>query len=358
MRKKKIVFVSESLKAGGAQRIVAFLAKNMNSTLFDVKLVVIGFKDQTVFDIDGVAVEYLNKSRLLKALPEIFKIFKSEKPNIVFSSIGHINVILGISSIFFKKIKFVAREASVISTMINYSSVNSSFFTFLIRKSYKKFSKIICQSEDMSNDFIDNFKIRKEQLVVINNPITKIINFKQRKEINDKVNFVTVGRLSEEKGHERLLKGLAKIVAFDFTYTIIGKGPLLNDIQNKVKQLGLEEKVDFIDHRSDILNELLKYDYFLQGSFVEGFPNALLESCSVSTPVIAFKAPGGTKEIVVEGVNGYLVKNQREFEETIQDLDKLKAISKDVKIRNSVVEKFDSKRILNTYEATFNAVLE
>ena len=52
---------------------------------------------------------------------------------------------------------------------------------------------------------------------------------------------------------------------------------------------------------------------FLQGSYSEGFPNALLESCSVGVPVIAFNAPGGTKEIIDNGINGYIVENEEDY---------------------------------------------
>ena len=61
-----------------------------------------------------------------------------------------------------------------------------------------------------------------------------------------------------------------------------------------------------IDTRDSFVN-------FIQGSYVEGFPNAVLESCSVGTPVVAINCPGGTKEIIEHATNGFLVVSDDDF---------------------------------------------
>jgi glycosyltransferase involved in cell wall biosynthesis len=93
---------------------------------------------------------------------------------------------------------------------------------------------------------------------------------------------------------------------------------------------------------------------FLQGSYVEGFPNALLESCVVGTPVIAFNAPGGTKEIVENGINGFLVYDEGEF------IEKLKGnrVWSPKEIRESVYRKFNKDKILMQYEQLFFDILQ
>ena len=63
-------------------------------------------------------------------------------------------------------------------------------------------------------------------------------------------------------------------------------------------------------------------------SLYEGYPNVLIESLALNTPVVAFNCPGGTNEIVQDGLNGYLVK--------FQDVDDLES-----KISNILLKKFD-----------------
>jgi glycosyltransferase involved in cell wall biosynthesis len=48
-------------------------------------------------------------------------------------------------------------------------------------------------------------------------------------------------------------------------------------------------------------------DLFISSSRYEGSPNAVLESLACGTPVLAFDCPGGTKEIICEDENGWLV---------------------------------------------------
>lgn len=351
--KKKIIFILPSLCAGGAERVMSFVSQQLNSSNFDVKLIVLGFKKDAVYDVNALEVKYLNKKRLLTSVLALLKVFIKEKPSIIVSSIGHVNIIMGFFSIFFRKIKFVAREASVFSNRNEFSKLNPKINLTLMKFFYPRLSAIICQSEDMRNDFINKININPSKLVLINNPITMVPKIERTINFENKLRFITVGRLSNEKGHSRIIEGLSKINKYDYHYTIIGSGPQEGLIRGELDKLQLNKKVTFIPFTSRVLEEVIKNDYFLQGSYVEGFPNALLESCTVGTPVIAFNCPGGTKEIVENGFNGFLVEDEVEFISILNNIDKLKSIKKD-DVKSSVYDKFNSERIINKYETLFN----
>lgn len=355
MTKKKIIFILPSLRAGGAERVISYVAKELNYDIFDVKLIVIGFKKDAVYDVESLNVQYLNKSRLLTSVATLFRVILKENPLIVVSSIGHVNIMMGVFSLLFRKIKFIGREASVVSKMNEFSKVDSSTIYRLMKQFYPKLSAIICQSEDMRQDFIDTLDLDPLKLVVIHNPITNSESPIKNSSSNAKMHFITVGRLSEEKGYLRIINGLSKIYNYDFHYTIIGSGPMETSIKQELEKLQLNEKVSFIPYTSKVLEEISKNDYFIQGSYVEGFPNALLESCTVGTPVIAFKAPGGTKDIVDNGVNGFLIEDELEFVTILNDLNKLKSINKE-SVRSSVLKKFESRKIVQQYEDLFNSM--
>ena len=162
---------------------------------------------------------------------------------------------------------------------------------------------------------------RNHGLLIIQNPITD--DFKIKNEVvttkTKHFNFITVGRLAEIKGHLRIINILSKINT-SFTYTIIGDGPLKSEILVEAKRLNISEKIKHIPFTNKIAEQLSKNDFFLQGSLSEGFPNALLESCAVGTPAIAFDVPGGTKEIIENGVNGFLVDTEQEFIDRLNNL--------------------------------------
>ena len=91
---------------------------------------------------------------------------------------------------------------------------------------------------------------------------------------------------------------------------------------------------------------------FLQGSYSEGFPNSLIESCVVGTPIIAFKAPGGIDEIIENGKNGYIVDS---IEECITHLTQIYSDFNffPQQVNQIVTERFNSKKIINQYENLF-----
>lgn len=355
--RKKVLFILPCLGAGGAERVMSFVCENLDNKLFDTKLIVLGFQKDNVFNVENVAVTYLNKSRLLVAVPSLFKVIIKEKPSFVVGSIIHVNLMMGVFSIFLRKIKFIGREASVVSKMNEFSTFNSKIKAILIKLFYSRLTFLICQSEDMRKDFISTFDLKSSRLVLIHNPITFIPKEESMYKSNsnsENFNFVTVGRLSEEKGYLRIIKGLSKIQNYSFTYCIIGSGPQEEQIKQLVEEYGLNDKVSFIPFTSNVLGELINKNYFIQGSYVEGFPNALLESCTVGTPVIAFNAPGGTKDIVINGENGFLVENENDFSSLLNNLERLKSIDRN-KVKLSVINKFNSEKILSQYEELLNS---
>lgn len=354
--KKKILFVLPSLGAGGAERVLSFVCQQLDPNAFEVKLIVLGFKKEAVYNVDTIPVIYLNKPRLLLGIVTLFKVILKEKPAIVVSSIVHLNLMMGCFSLFLSKTKFIGREASVVSKMNEFSKFNSTLSTLLMKVFYPKLSAIICQSDDMRDDFIQTLKLNPSKLILIHNPITFLPTFEREKKMNSKLNFVTVGRLSPEKGYLRIIDGLSKIDQYDFHYTIIGSGPQEELIREKLEKYKLTAKVTFIPFTSNVLEEVNRNDYFIQGSYVEGFPNAVLESCIVGTPVIAFDAPGGTKDIVTQGLNGFLAENEAEFASILKNIDQLKLIKSD-SVKQSVISKFNSDAIIKQYVALFNNVL-
>lgn len=354
--RKNILFILPNLSAGGAERVFSFLAQNINSERYKNTLLIVGRKENADFTVKDINIKFLEKKRVFDAIPLMFMFLIKNKPDVVLSSIGHLNTVMGLMSPFFPKTRFIIREASVISAMSRISQTNKSFSfsgkmrSILSRFSYKLIDKVICQSDDMADDFLKIYKIPVQKLIIINNPITKTFPLKKNEELpNTPIKFITVGRLSIEKGHIRIIEMLAKL-KFQFHYTIIGKGPLKESIFQVIDKHNLNEKITYLPFTNDVSNYISLSDLFLQGSYVEGFPNTVLESCYVGTPVIAFNVPGGTKEIIRHGVNGYLVETEEDYLYYLNN----RLIMLPEKVRNSVEIKFNKQKIISEYEALFN----
>jgi glycosyltransferase involved in cell wall biosynthesis len=355
-KKIKIGFFIPSLTSGGAERIMAYLSQEIDRNRFDTTLIVIGSEKEARYEVIGTRTLFLNKDRVLLSIPRLFRVLSKEKFDVTMSAIRHMNALMGFLSIFFPKTKFIGREVNVMSVLDKYKEPNDREYPhFVYRYSYKHLDAIVCQSRDMLNDLSIEFPKYKSKYRLINNPITTGFQPKKNKTTSSPpYKFITVASLEPRKGHDRILRGLATL-NLDFEYTIIGKGSLEEKIKQNANELGLDDKIRHIPFTSEVKKHLEESHIFIQGSYVEGFPNALLESCAVGTPIIAFNAPGGIDEIVEKGVNGYIVENENELKESIELI-----LGSDEfipeKVSRSVFEKYHSSIIVSKYERLFEEV--
>jgi glycosyltransferase involved in cell wall biosynthesis len=350
--KINILIVIPKLSAGGAERVLSFLAQNLNRNHFKVTLLIVGFEKDNKYDVSGTNTIYLNKNRVRHAVYSIIKAIKKVKPKIVLSSISDLNIVMGYTSMIFSSIKFVGRHTFIISDndTSNKQTKNSKFDYRIF--GLKKLDYFICQSFDMKQSIIKHYGLDVNKLKIINNPITNLQNTKKNNNYSKTRKYITVGRLIKLKGHIRLINILKKI-NHPFEFTIIGSGVFKNEIFNEINKLDLNKNIRYIEYTDNVHKYLVKNDVFLQGSYSEGFPNALLESCSVGLPAMAFDVPGGTKEIITNGINGYLVNSENEFIEKLNE----KKIWKHEDVKESVEKKFGPKIILKQYEDFFADII-
>lgn len=354
--KTKILFVIPSLRAGGAERVMSFVAQNLDKNSFETTLLVIGHKKDASYSVNGTNVIFLEKNRVLYSFTPIFHFLRKHRPDIAIGAIGHVNALMALVSIFFKKIIFIGREVNVISVLSEIQPSKKWYSLLdLTTHTYKLLDIILCQSKDMANDMRMNFKVPKKKIRIINNPISDSFTPKEQYPNNAIPKFITVGSLVERKGHKRIINALLNFNG-PFEYTLIGNGDLASEILNYAEENGLGGKIKHIPFTKNVSDYLKQADVFLQGSFVEGFPNALLESCATGTPVIAYNALGGIDEIVENGVNGYIVENKVEFITKLKELLQKKLDPK--LVSSSVYEKFNSPKILKNYEALFLELLQ
>ncbi len=309
--KIKLLIITPSLKCGGSEKYVSLLCNNINAEKFSVCLVILNNAD-AFYEIENKAVNVidLKESRVRFSLFKIKKAVKSFQPDIIYTTANHLNLYLAIfRGGFPKSIKFIARESSIVS--INSRRAKMPWlYDRLIKKYLNRFNFIICQSAYMQQDLISNYNITADRTVVIYNA-TKT-GLKNHAEIPGRTTtgkiykFITVARLSEEKGIERLIHAVG-LLSLPCTFYIIGEGDKRKDLQNLVNELQLQDKVFFEGQKDEPFKGKEDADLFLMGSYYEGFPNALLEAQALGLPVIAFNVPGGIGEIIVDGENGLLV---------------------------------------------------
>lgn len=126
--------------------------------------------------------------------------------------------------------------------------------------------------------------------------------------------FIGVGRLSYEKGFDRLIDAFAQITEQcpDWNLLIIGDGPEKPNLQNTADKHGSTERITFpgwIESPWSVIPQAIPptASIAVLPSRYEGFPNALLEAMSQGIAPIAFDCESGPSEIIHHDKNGLLV---------------------------------------------------
>lgn len=119
----------------------------------------------------------------------------------------------------------------------------------------------------------------------------------------DGVVFVTVGRLSPEKNHRRLVEAFA--IAHtrhpDARLVIVGDGPLRGEIEALVDQLALTDEVTLTGLQPNPWAIMSRCDGFVLSSDYEGQPMVILEARVLGLPVVSTEF-GSVRGSLPEGV--------------------------------------------------------
>jgi glycosyltransferase involved in cell wall biosynthesis len=343
-----ITFLISTLSGGGAEGVCVGIANKFAESGWNVDLVVLNLKNEAYLDrlSDKVNLVVLNTNHArFSSIPILKYIYKNKvKTILVFNY--ELSVVLVVLRLILKlKIKIVSRSISTFSAKMMQFYKLSTWDRFvvapLIKLFYHRVDYVINQSNGMRDDLISIYPQLNNKSIVIFNPIpAHLLEFAVKNDLSkiNKENYLLcVGRLEKLKGFHHAIKAFAGIVK-KYPYLrlkIVGKGSEEQQLKKIAKDLSIEDKIDFEGFKKNIIPYYLYARVTILSSLYEGYPNVLIESISMNTPVIAFNCPSGPNEIIQDGRNGYLVKNQ--------DVEDLR-----IKMLNFPYDKFDYRDLVNS----------
>lgn len=126
---------------------------------------------------------------------------------------------------------------------------------------------------------------------------------------NNKI--LSVGRLSEEKGYERLIDAWSLIASKypNWKIEVYGDGTLKRALIDKINKSHVSSSFEIKDPVKNIIDKYLESSFFVLPSKFEGFGMVLIEAMTCGLPVISFNCPFGPAEIIKNGEDGFLVEN-------------------------------------------------
>lgn len=248
------------------------------------------------------AINYSSKHRNYRN--QLEKIIRETTPDIIISTFGYeVDTVADIKfggkkileSHFTKNFRIYRGRKGIWKLIDRYKTRQD-------KKNLKKFHRFVCLTREDKNNWGD------AGIEVINNFISK----KTEKAASlDEKRVLSVGRLTHQKGYDRLIKAWEEVhnTFPDWQLDIYGDGPLRDKLQKQIEESGLGECVRLNGAVKDIHNKYMESSAFVMTSHYEGMPMVMLEAMEAGLPIISFDFECGPKDLIEEGVNGLLVKN-------------------------------------------------
>ena len=318
INKKRIIFFLPNFNRGGASESILKLAKFLVNHNFSIMIISLNknFYKRELIKI-GCDVFEIHSKRVSFAIFKLRKLIKSEisknhDKTILISNIHYANIISIISCFNLDKIKIILTERSSITELRifdNFFKYLKNRLIFFLAKYFYKFADLIITNSQFEKNFIKSiFSVKK--IMCIYPP--SISHVKKSKQIKNNLNFVKiiyVGRLSKEKGVITILRALTLLKKYKFILKIYGDGSEKENLQKFINLNKLQKKVvfkGFVKNKDIVFKDA---DLFINASWFEGLPNALVQSINNSIYPIVSRSPGGNFEVIKHGKLGLSFKS-------------------------------------------------
>lgn len=298
----RLLFVSMSDTVGGAENILCMIAGETGSPIIFLKHI----KNSRLFVPGWLKVSYLTNGFMLLGFLKLIKaLYPYRKNYTIISTHPYLNAYLGmLKRIGYVKSGLLVRECTSVFT--RYKGIKKWTYQIAYKLGYPAVNLIVCQTEIMRKELLEQNKfIPGNKTLTKENPIDLKNILKKAEEPLDKKNtdsdfICSAGRLITEKGFSILIYAFANIAQQhkNLKLLILGEGKERKNLNNLIKETGLEDRVILMGHIENPIPYFRKAKLCVVSSIKEGFPNVLLEMMAVSSSaVVSTLCAGGIEDI-------------------------------------------------------------
>lgn len=328
----KIVYcIPQLYRPGGIERIVTIKSNSLAEVYgYDVTIIVADQKGKVPFyelsdkvkvvdlglDYDGTLIMPIWKRVLIRyKLHKLHKaklerVLLEQHPDIVISTFTH-------EASFLPDIKDGSKKVLEFHFCRGHKRRMANAFNFAFIKRIIYYFKC-WQEENIIIPKYDQFVVLTEEdrqywksKIPTVKHISNILPFahEERAELNEK-NVIAVGRLDAQKRFDRLINIWTRIAKShpDWHLNIYGQGTDWDKLQKQIENCGCNEYITLHGPDQNIKQKYLESSIFCMTSAYEGLPMTLLEATGLGLPAICYDFTCGPKDVIEDGVNGYLVK--------------------------------------------------
>lgn len=318
MSKIRILHIQETIGGGGVERRRLSLAKHLDKTQFEQKFICTFAKGNIPDEIRAEGFDVLAIGRLKspfdwKQHRKVQKIIEEYQPDIIHGAVFE-GVTMAAINGWLKNVPVIIIEETS-------DPQNRSWRANLLMKLFAVLAdKVIGVSEGVTEEYLKGqLGLSNKKAIAITNGVAlpREVNLKETNAAKikwgiEESDFVigSVGRMNQDS-HKRFSDLIHAFALFskgkvNIKLLLVGDGQERKNYEEQVAKLGIEDQVIFASYQSDVALFYQIMDVFALVSAREAFGLVLAEAMLNKLPVIATKV-GGMKDIVDDGVTGFLV---------------------------------------------------
>lgn len=297
----KLLLAIPHLGGGGAERVVATLARHLDPQRFEIHLALFTQDAPGAEPLpDSITVHRFGAARVRNAWLPLVRLIRAEHPHVILSGMAHLNFLLLLLKPFLPRRTVIFVRQNTTASF----AITSPLSRFAYRYLYPRADKIVCQSQGMAEDLVNHFGLDREKLIVLANPVdiaairatctaSSVGNSESAPQL------LCIGRLSPEKGVDLLLHALPAVRTAhpNLHLTVLGTGNAEEALRQLTIQLGIAETVTFAGF-ADPAAYYSTSTLFVLPSRYEGMPNALLEAAAAGLPLVATPCCAGVADLL------------------------------------------------------------
>jgi glycosyltransferase involved in cell wall biosynthesis len=315
MAPRRVLFFRPQLGDGGADRVTITILRHLDRARFQATLVLVHARGELMSEVPSdIPVIDLAARRLALAARPLARVIAEHRPDVVVCTAGGANVIaVAAHRLARSSARLVLSERNAVRRDVG--RIRSLLERNLKRLAYRFADEVTAVSDGVAEDLVIELGLPREQVRVVYNPVIHDTLGAQASApvehpwfANGAPPLIAVGRLVEQKDYPTMFDAFKRIhAATGVRLAIFGKGSLREPLEQRVRDMGLAESVQFCGFDPNPFRYMARAAVMLQSSRAEGLPGTIIQSMACGTPVIATDCDHGPREVIRDGVDGYLV---------------------------------------------------
>jgi len=369
---REVFFLLPALHGGGAERVTLSLLRAFQASTGWRPVLVLTTRHKGLLDEElpeDIEVIRLGASRGLAAIPKLLWLLRQRKPDVVFTSLDHVNSTMGLLQ------PLLPRRTRLVMRATSFRSLGSSLMRRLLRHAFLRADLAVFQSDKMREGMMEQLSLPADHHnVVVANPLDKARILARAAaplaevrpswpgdspEMGPEGDFaaarrlrlVAVGGLYWAKGFDLLIEAIRLLKRDDIRLVILGQGEQEAQLRQQILDAGVADRVRLAGFQPNPYPWLRQADGFVLSSRVEGFPNVVLEALTCDCPVVATPVPG------LEEMPGVCLSDSFTAEDLARAIAAFAEAPHDPEA-DKVLPRFEISAVQRRYETLFDSLIE